>query len=304
MKTSPWALLLLAGQAAAAGVSEITLVSTVAETVTSTYSSTVPVTTTITSCTPVTAGAALNSCPTTAWSTNGAYWSADCSAAITGGTTVVTGAGSGATASVMCVLKSCQAVYANTRSNLYYLVTGSFTTTSHTSAFVLNRYTTNPCVVTETAISTDTWYSTITLESTFTYTETVTLSTSPVSSSASSAASSSASSSSAAASSSSIIPSIASAASAASSASAAASTPVSSRETPSSSPPSSSATDFSSSAVQTGPSSLPSGSGIPSSVPQSSSVDPGLHVVTETMFTTVLYTAFSACSSADSPPSA
>ncbi|RAK96291.1 uncharacterized protein BO80DRAFT_438657 [Aspergillus ibericus CBS 121593] len=184
---SPWKALLLvaaglpSGHAVSlattgAAVSEITVTSTMAEAVTNTYSSTVPVMTTVTSCTPASYAVAMNSCHGTVWSANNAYWRELCAASLTGGSSGFTRAGDPATASIYFEFTGCTAVEINSHSNEYYLFSGEYTIFSHSSDWVLERYTTDPCVVTEAAsILTDTWYATSTIESTITYTSTISL---------------------------------------------------------------------------------------------------------------------------------
>ncbi|BCS01967.1 uncharacterized protein AKAW2_60231A [Aspergillus luchuensis] len=163
-----------------APTSVLTVTSTYSDTVTSTITGVLPVTTVETTCTP--GSVAPESCSNSIWSAEGSYWQEWCSDSALEGAPFMTihGATSPYECFVFCgIYSSCQGLNWDDNNECVLLTDITFTvevTSSHWAA--IERFSTNPCVVTVTGASTQLSTETKVMEYTTTYTSTITLSTS------------------------------------------------------------------------------------------------------------------------------
>ncbi|OJZ85789.1 hypothetical protein ASPFODRAFT_207635 [Aspergillus luchuensis CBS 106.47] len=163
-----------------APTSVLTVTSTYSDTVTSTITGVLPVTTVETTCTP--GSVAPESCSNSIWSAEGSYWQEWCSDSALEGAPFMTihGATSPYECFVFCgIYSSCQGLNWDDNNECVLLTDITSTvevTSSHWAA--IERFSTNPCVVTVTGASTQLSTETKVMEYTTTYTSTITLSTS------------------------------------------------------------------------------------------------------------------------------
>ncbi|GAQ40496.1 hypothetical protein AKAW_08552 [Aspergillus niger] len=163
-----------------APTSVVTVTSTYSDTVTSTITGVLPVTTVETTCTP--GSVAPESCSNSIWSAKGSYWQEWCSDSSLEGAPFMTihGATSPYECFVFCgIYSSCQGLNWDDNDECVLLTDITSTvevTSSHWAA--IERFSTNPCVVTVTGASTQLSTETTVMEYTTTYTSTITLSTS------------------------------------------------------------------------------------------------------------------------------
>ncbi|CAI7657300.1 unnamed protein product, partial [Penicillium pancosmium] len=191
--TSPLVLLALLVQGgfavtltaiAPAATTLTTFTSTYSETVTNTITSIVPITTSQTTCTPGATSPLNVQCTDGAWSSNGAYWQEWCTTASLQGTPWVTVniVPYFSQCRSLCSFYSASCTAANFNSlNHQCTLLRDVTTTaavSNGAYAALEKFTTNPCVVTSTGSSTQLSVETAVVEQTTTITSTITLSTS------------------------------------------------------------------------------------------------------------------------------
>ncbi|RAK84154.1 hypothetical protein BO79DRAFT_240700 [Aspergillus costaricaensis CBS 115574] len=163
-----------------APTSVFTVTSTYSDTVTSTITGVLPVTTVETTCTP--GSVAPESCTNSIWSAEGSYWQEWCSDSSLEGASFMTihGATSPYECFVFCgIYSSCQGLNWDDNDECVLLTDITSTvevTSSHWAA--IERFSTNPCVVTVTGASTQLSTEITVMEYTTTYTSTITLSTS------------------------------------------------------------------------------------------------------------------------------
>ncbi|PYI02743.1 hypothetical protein BO78DRAFT_422308 [Aspergillus sclerotiicarbonarius CBS 121057] len=163
-----------------APTSVITVTSTYSNTVTNTIISILPVTTVETTCTP--SSVAAIGCTDLVWSKNGIFWQEWCSTASLEGSAYVTLVAPNPYACQQyCSVYSASCTGANWATNLDCVILKDITSTAEISTrsfAAIERFSTNPCVVTMTDSSTQLSTATRVMEYTATYTSTITLSTS------------------------------------------------------------------------------------------------------------------------------
>ncbi|KAJ5988074.1 hypothetical protein N7481_003284 [Penicillium waksmanii] len=174
-----------------------TFTSTYSDTVTNTITSIVPITTTQTTCTPGTTNPLDVQCTNGVWSSNGAYWQEWCTtASLQGIARLILPLGNSYQCRLYCSIYGgvCEAANYNSLNHQCVLLSQVTATAavSNGAYAALERFTTNPCVVTSTGSSTQLSIETAVVEQTTTITATITLPTSTSSPSPAIATSSSA----------------------------------------------------------------------------------------------------------------